>query len=82
MQAAKNTATRARVTVTLEIPVPDAWGADCTLGQVYVQAKDSAIGILRRYFDLGDGVMYSQEQKARIVGEPTVVAIHTEGRAR
>ena len=37
---------RAKVKVTLEIEVPDAWGTDCALSQVYSQAKEKALLIL------------------------------------
>ena len=37
---------KAKVKVTLEIEVPDAWGTDCALSQVYSQAKEKALSIL------------------------------------
>jgi hypothetical protein len=61
---------RAAVTVTLEIHVPDSWGADCTVAQVHKQAKASALGMLRGLIEgRGDGSRY------RIVGEPTASAV-------
>ena len=86
MDEAKHVDTVARVQVTLEIPVPSGWGADCTLGQVYVQAKDAAVGILRRHFNLGDGAVIhnhgGDHDDARIVGEPVILGITNTGRAR
>lgn len=38
-----NVKIRARVRVTVEIDVSDAWGGDCALSQVHRQAKQSAI---------------------------------------
>ncbi len=87
MKDAKVAKTRARVQVTVEIDVPDAWGGDCTVAQVFVQAKDSAIGILRWHF-IVDGFTnagptdMASRPKVSIVGEPIVLAIHTEGTAR
>lgn len=37
-------AATARATVTIEIPINDSWGEDCTVGQIYKQAEDSARG--------------------------------------
>ena len=56
---------RARVTVTLEIPVSDNWSGTADVNQVVGQAKDSALGRLRAILNSG----------ARIVGEPTVTMI-------
>lgn len=47
----------ARVRVMLEIPVKGSWGDDCTVAQVYKQAVDGARGVLRRHFNLGDGLV-------------------------
>jgi hypothetical protein len=32
----------AKVTMTVEVPLDQPWGDDCTIGQVLKQAKDSA----------------------------------------
>ncbi len=56
---------RARITVTLEIPVPDNWGGNCDINQVVGQAKDSALGKLRDLTRVG----------ARIIGEPVVTMV-------
>lgn len=73
MDDAKHLTTVARVQVTLEIPVRGTWGADCALGQVYVQAKDEAEGIIRRVF---------AEDRVTVVGEPVILAVTSAGRAR
>ncbi len=82
--------TRARVQVTLEIDVSDHWGPDCALDQVFKQASDSAIGILRGVFNLGDGLVsglakghvpVEYQHRVRLVGDPDVLAItHREDR--
>lgn len=82
--------TRARVQVTLEIDVSDTWGPDCDLGQVFKQASDSAIGVLRGVFNLGDGLVCSpakghvppaDQHRVRLVGDPDVLVItHREDR--
>ena len=56
---------RARVTVTLEIPVPDNWGGDCTVSQIHKQAIDSAREKLYALTKSG----------ARIIGEPSVTMV-------
>lgn len=52
----------ARVRLTVEIDVSDAWGGDCALSQVYRQAVDSVIKNRLHVMD-------------RIIGEPEVSAI-------
>lgn len=74
----------ARVRVTLEINVPGAWGDDCQLSQVYKQAADEAINILRGYFSLGDclqaGAQVMGKARAQIMRTPVVLAVTTEGK--
>lgn len=50
MTIAKDASVRARawVTVTLEVAVPDVWGADCTVGQIVGQARDGAVDLMRK----------------------------------
>lgn len=62
---------RARVTVTLEIEVPDSWGTDCTVKQVHDQAVDAALAIIEKVKQRGY-VHY------RILGEPTVLTVLVE----
>jgi hypothetical protein len=74
--------TRARVRVTLEIDMPDSWGADCSLAQVFRQGEQGAIDLLRRHFSLGDGVKiagFEQDATARVLGKPTVLAVTSSG---
>lgn len=56
---------RARVIVTLEIPISDNWGGTCDVNQIVGQAKSSALGKLQELMRHG----------ARIVGEPKVTMI-------
>lgn len=58
---------RARVTVTLEIEVPDRWALDCALEQIYTQARRSAVEAVVNIPKMCGGV--------RIVGETVVTAI-------
>ena len=73
---------KATVRVTLEMYVTGSWGDDCTVGQVYKQAEEEAIGMLRRHFDTMEPLRASfrcdkNEQRVRILNmEP--IAILTE----
>jgi len=58
--------TKAKVRVLLEIPLPDVWGKECQLEQVYKQSTDSALNILR---DM------CEARGIRIIGNPEPVAI-------
>lgn len=60
----------ATVTVTLEIVVPDRWGNNCTLEQVYRQAERSAVGAMQH-------AIHASNIKAKIVGKPEVSAVVT-----
>ena len=53
----------ATVTLTVEISNVGAWGSDCQLEQVYKQAAESAIGMLRTAM---------RDRDFRIVGTPQV----------
>lgn len=62
---------RARVLVTLEISdIGGTWGGDCPTDQVFRQASESAIGLLR------NGL--ANKADWRVVGEPKVTAILAE----
>lgn len=60
---------RARVQVTLEVVVPDTWGSDCPMDQIWKQGRDSALGLIER------GIPRSLMQ---IVGTPKVTAMLVE----
>ena len=60
---------KARVQVTVEIDVFDAWGEDCELKQVHKQAKEKALGSMFSQFE---------RPRMRIIGEPLCVAVLTE----
>lgn len=61
---------KATVTLTVEIQTEDVWGGDCTVGQLYEQAAESAIQDLTRILGLGSRI--------KIVGEPKVTGILTD----
>lgn len=68
---------RARVRVTVEIEIPGgAWGSDCTIDQVYKQAKETAIGTLRQGLII-DGLRQGNmaEARAMLIGDPYVTAV-------
>lgn len=55
--------------ITLDVVVPDVWGADCPMDQIWRQARESAIAILAN--GLGPGPI-------PVVGEPKVTAVLVE----
>lgn len=66
-----NTVATARVTLTVEIDVGSTWDDCCPMTQVYAQAENEArCGIERGLEKFG--------RRARIIGEPKVLAIITE----
>lgn len=69
------TSTSAVVTLTIELTGLGSWGPDCNTEQVYRQAREAAIGRLRRLFkDDPNGV--------RVVGAMSVKSITTDTEAR
>jgi hypothetical protein len=66
------TITTAKVTLTLDIMVDDTWGGDCATDQVFRQAEQSAIGMIRQW---KDSLPPHRRQKVQIVGTPKVEAI-------
>lgn len=52
-----------RVAVTLEIELPDSWGKNCTLGQVYEQANRAALVSVSH-------AIKESRLKAKIIGQP------------
>jgi hypothetical protein len=79
-EAKKRVQARARVQVTIEIDVPDRWGAECSVEQVQRQAAESALAEIRRAFrpceDHG-GVRFTP-MKTRLIDEPRVVTVLAE----
>lgn len=59
---------RARVKLTIEIPVSDTWGQDCAFLQVQQQALSAALGRIQ-HGGMRDGVDYT------VIGKPEVTAI-------
>lgn len=64
----------ARVKLLLEITLPDVWGEECSMSQVYKQAKDSALNIISQRIS---GSM----REMRVIGEAEVIAILSEERS-
>lgn len=63
----------ARVTVTLEITVPDSWGDDCTVAQIYRQAEESARASIAH-------ALRASQVKAKVIGTPEVTTVITKKR--
>ncbi len=72
---------RARVKLTVEIVVGDAWGPDVKAEQIRKQAIESAEQALRRglvvrgLINRGPGDANAERAPAHIVGEPVVTAV-------
>lgn len=49
-QDERNVTTRARVIVTVEVLKSGVWGGDCSMAQVFKQARDEAVGHIQRVF--------------------------------
>lgn len=62
-----------RVAVTLEVEVPDRWGQQCTLQQVYDQANRAAQHSVAH-------AIRASNLKAKIIGKPvaTLVIVHEQ----
>ncbi len=65
------TSTGAKVTITIEMMNLGSWGPDCTLDQVYRQAREAAIGRLNKVFK-------DYVATTRILGPVIVEAITTD----
>ena len=63
----------ARVTLTLEIEVESTWGDDCTVGQVYKQAQDGAMGTISQMV-AASGVNKYRE-RVRVIGKSKIDAV-------
>ncbi len=57
----------AKVTVTLEILCPSSWSEDTTMKQITKQAKDDALGIIRK--------INNHDTRIRLIGDPKVVSV-------
>lgn len=68
----------ARVTVQLEIKVHSHWGPGASVKQVYDQAVDDALGMIR---NAKNGPKEAQRlvEASRTLGEPKVTAIIVDG---
>lgn len=65
------TSTAAKVTLTIELTNLGSWGPDCTIDQVYRQAREAAIGRLNKVFK-------DHTSTTRILGPVVVEAITTD----
>lgn len=63
---------KARVQITVEVDAGAPWGDDCSIGQMYKQAKESARTNLLNALKPGAHGIVS------IVGEPKVIGVITE----
>lgn len=64
----KRVTANARVQITINIPLADAWGEDCAFSQIKKQAIDSALGMIQRG-GMRQGTHYT------VIGEPIVKAV-------
>ncbi|MBC3411326.1 hypothetical protein HU720_08415 [Pseudomonas sp. SWRI51] len=69
------TQTGAKVTLTIELTSLGSWGPDCTLDQVYRQAREAAIGRLNKVFK-------DHVATTRILGPVIVEAVTTDPEKR
>lgn len=65
------TSTAAKVTLTIELTNLGSWSPDCTIDQVYRQAREAAIGRLNKVFK-------DHTSTTRILGPVVVEAITTD----
>jgi hypothetical protein len=65
--------TKATVQLFVEIDLPDVWGEECSLSQVFKQAAD---GALKKMEALRSPA--GQQSPFRVIGIPKIVAIATE----
>lgn len=61
---------RARVQITVEVTA-ELWGEDCSIGQLYKQAAEDGIREVHK-------LILESKCKARMIGEPKVIAVVTE----
>ena len=67
----KRSKASAKVRILLEVSLPDTWGEDCCLSQVYKQAKDSAVNIVSQR-------IFGSMKEMQMIGEAEVLAILVE----
>lgn len=69
------TGVTAIVQLTLEVQVSSSWGGDCSMDQVFKQARDEAVGAINNA--LGEA-RQSLQNRIKIVGTPSVKAVAAE----
>ena len=67
----KQVTANARVQITINIPLTDAWGEDCAFSQVKKQAVDAALGMIQ-HGGMRQGTHYT------VIGVPIVKAVLVE----
>lgn len=72
------TGVTATVQLTLEIKVNSSWGGDCSMDQVFKQARDEAVGAINNA--LGEA-RQSLQNRIKIVGTPSILAVAAERRS-
>lgn len=56
--------TKAKVTLTVEVTVNSTWGAECSVQQIFKQAREEAIAMVKR-----------DVKNCAVIGEPNVIAM-------
>ena len=72
---APETGCRAVVHLTLEITVSSGWGGDCSLDQVFKQAREEAVGKINTALAAGRETLRNE---IKIVGTPLIQSVITE----
>lgn len=69
------TGVSATVQLTLEVQVSSSWGGDCSMDQVFKQARDEAVGAINTALN---GARESLQNRIKIVGTPSIKAVAAE----
>lgn len=73
-----DTGVTAIVQLTLEVQVSSSWGGDCSMDQVFKQARDEAVGSINAA--LGSA-REGLQSRIKIVGTPSIKAVAAERKA-
>lgn len=69
------TGVTATVQLTLEIKVGSGWGGDCSMDQVFKQARDEAVGAINNALSQARADL---QNRIKIVDTPKIVAVAAE----